>query len=294
MNKGIIPFILTIIMDILQIAVLLTVYNRKEKTLNCLNHLYNNSFKGNIDCYMTNDGCTDGTIETVRKYFPNVYIVEGNGELFWNRGMRKAWIEASKKDYDFYLWLNDDTELVENAIEMLIEHSLSKYNKSIIVGSTYHSHNDHTISYGGRKGNRKHTIISPHETKLIKCDTFNGNIVLIPRKVFKLIGYNDSFYRHSFGDIDYGMTATSMGLTNYIAPGFYGYCPRNNPIPIFRRKEKKLISRYKALYSPLGFNPIEDFHLNRKFYSLLFCILWFVKLHINPLFATNNEKNDRW
>ena len=59
---------------------------------------------------MTDDGCTDGTIEAVRDKFHDVRIVKGDGSLFWNRGMLKAWEAAStEKSYDYYIWLNDDT-----------------------------------------------------------------------------------------------------------------------------------------------------------------------------------------
>ena len=51
-----------------QIAVLLTVFNRKEKTLLCLKNLYQQTLPNEyrIDIYLTNDGCTDGTPEAAR------------------------------------------------------------------------------------------------------------------------------------------------------------------------------------------------------------------------------------
>lgn len=88
------------------IAVLLTVHNRKEKTLHCLQDLFTQEIpKGfQIDVYLTDDGCTDGTPKAVKMQYPQVNIVEGNGNLFWNRGMYTAWETAVKiKDYDFIL-----------------------------------------------------------------------------------------------------------------------------------------------------------------------------------------------
>ena len=87
----------------IKIAVLLTVFNRKEKTINSLNELYN-SFKlfnlenkYAIDVYLTDDGCTDGTSAEVQKNFPQVIILKSKGDLFWNRGMINSWKEAAKK-----------------------------------------------------------------------------------------------------------------------------------------------------------------------------------------------------
>lgn len=269
----------------MKIAAILTVHNRKEKTIKCLEALYGNICDVELCCYMTDDGCTDGTVEDVKEKFSQVEIVKGDGTLFWNRGMIKAWETAEKWDYDFYLWLNDDTILVHDAISRLMKAAKETKFESIIVGSTCISNSNRTLTYGGRGNNKKHTMIAPDESKMVECTTFNGNIVLIPRKVFKAIGKNDPFYHHSFGDIDYGLTANKAGFKNYIAPGFYGYCERNYPVPLFRRKGYGIIKRYKLLYSPLGYNPIEDYHLNSKFVPKYKCIIWFIRLHLNVLFT---------
>lgn len=272
------------------IAVILTAHNRKEKTLNCIKKIYENKDKGNWSCqvFLTDDGSSDGTSEAIIEKYPDVNIILGDGTLFWNRGMLTAWEKASKINPDYYLWLNDDTIIFENTLKKLIDSAITKNNQSIIVGSTKDSTGN--LSYGGRKGNRKHSIIYPHPNKEVECDTFNGNIVLVPNHVFNVLGYNDSYFHHSFGDIEYGLRAKRNGIISYIAPGFYGICERNNPVPLFRRKKYSLFKRYRLLYSPLGFNPIEDFHLNWKYYPWYMCLLWFVKLHINVLFTKDHTK----
>lgn len=272
------------------IAILMTVHNRKEKTLSCIrNILQQKKYQDvTIHIFLTDDGCTDGTNEAIKELFPDVTIIKGNGNLFWNRGMNLAWNEASKSEPDFYLWLNDDTILKSDAIYTLIKNADNTGNKCIIVGSTYASESIPILTYGGRNKNRKHSLIQPDKEKLIECDTFNGNIVLIPKNVFKKIGYNDTYFHHSFGDIEYGLRASKQGIKNYIAPGILGYCKRNNPIPIFRRKNISILKRYKLLYSPLGYNPKEDYHLNKKFYPRILCFLWFIKLHINVFFTKDH------
>lgn len=74
------------------IAALLTVYNRKEKTLACLRELFAQNIPDNyiLNVYLTDDGCTDGTPEAIAIEFPSVHIIKGDGSLFWNRGMYAA------------------------------------------------------------------------------------------------------------------------------------------------------------------------------------------------------------
>ena len=121
-----------------RVAVLMSVHNRRETTLRCLQLLSQQQYdisRFSVDVFMTNDGCTDGTEVAVQEKFPDVHIIQGDGNLYWNRGMIAAWSEAAKEDIDYYLWLNDDTLLYSNAVYELLVCS-ARHNDSVIaVGS---------------------------------------------------------------------------------------------------------------------------------------------------------------
>ena len=76
-----------------KVAVLLTVHNSLEQTLDCLRNCYQqiDSMKGDgmysFTVYLVNDGCTDGTAEAVEENFPQTRIIRGSGTLYWNLGM---------------------------------------------------------------------------------------------------------------------------------------------------------------------------------------------------------------
>lgn len=55
-----------------RIAVLMTVHNRKDKTVTCLRHLFNvpRVFL-TIEVYLTDDACTDGTVAAVKNEYPS-------------------------------------------------------------------------------------------------------------------------------------------------------------------------------------------------------------------------------
>ena len=270
------------------IATLLTCHNRKEKTLKCLKALYEQVFLFDIDLkvFLTDDGCTDGTAEAVHSCFPDVKIIQGDGTLFWNRGMLKVWQEAAKGNFDFYLWLNDDSYLLPDAINKMLVFSKKNEDKAIFVGTTQDSETNREITFGGRKLPHFKQVIPPDEDTPIECDMFNGNIVLISKHAFETIGFNDSYYRHAFGDFDYGHRARKLGIKMYITPGILGYCHIHRAIPSFQQKQNGLIKRLRLLYSPLGINPFEDFHYQYKFRSLIYSILHVIKLHINVIFFT--------
>lgn len=244
------------------VAVLLTVFNRKDKTLECLKRLYAQlPLDGyQVDVYLTNDGCTDGTPEAVKKQFPKVEIINGNGNLFWNRGMYTAWQEAAKKDYDFYLWLNDDTMLLPNSLETMMANIESRDNKAIIVAAIKAVEENKTTY----SGHNKNGLITPNGN-LQSCDTFNGNCVLIPRYVFLKVGNLDWKFRHAIGDLDYGYRAKKAGIEMFVSSSYLGECNNNPKLPAWTRKEVSLIKRMKNLYSPLGYaEPIPFFILKKE------------------------------
>lgn len=217
------------------VAALLAVHNRKEKTLACLESIRGQEGDWeDLDVFVLDDASSDGTAEAIRERFPNVNILAGSGSDFWSGGMRKAFDAASKRDYDFYLWLNDDTKLDDNALTKLFDTYRRLRDEgleaSIVAGST-RDPETRTLSYGG--------VHRPHPLRRFKfelvrpgleprqAETMNGNIVLIPRQVFQRVGNLDAGYVHSMGDFDYGLRARQRGCDVWIVPGTVGECRRN-------------------------------------------------------------------
>lgn len=269
-------------LNLTYIAVLLTVHNRREQTLNCLKYFYASQpvVGFQIDVYLTDDGCTDGTPEVVIEQYPLVHIVQGDGTLFWNRGMYKAWEAAVKqKNYDFYLWLNDDTKLYNDALINILSAYNQCINPSIICGAT-RSEITGELTYSGRFNNK--TIVP--NGMLQECTIINGNFVLIPDIVFQKIGNLDWKFRHAIGDFDYGLRAQKFGIKVYVAPQYIGVCEKNPTLPKWCLNSTPLIQRLKILYSPLGYaEPIPFFIYEKRHFGLIVALMHFLTIHIRVL-----------
>lgn len=275
-----------------RIAVLLTVFNRKKETLQCLEGIRSQHLPSgcSIDIYLTNDGCTDGTAEAVLKKFPEVYIVEGNGELYWNRGMYKAWKEAARMDYDFYLWINDDTFVYRRMMCSLLESSSLMKDQAIIVGVTRSS--DHVkTTYGGRLLDNSIPIPSG---KLVQVHYFNGNIVLVPRYVFDRLGNLDPYYRHSKGDFDYGLRAGEIGIQMYQVGEYLGECDLHSDVDKWCNPKVPFSQRWLALKRPNGMPPNEIFYMNYRhkglFNAIIHYLLVYVRCVCPQLWSQRNRK----
>lgn len=269
-------------MKINYLAVLITSFNRKEKTLKCLKLLFLNELPANyeIEVFLVDDGSSDGTAKAVKKSYPLVNIIKGNGSLYWNRGTYLAWETASKKeDFDFYVWLNDDVELFPNSLIDLITASREK-GEAIVTG-VMKSKKSNVITYGGR--DRKGNLIVPNG-KIQKSYLFNGNFVCVPKRVFAEVGNLDNTFIHSIGDFDYGLRALKKGFYSYISPNYLGLCDKHEKPPLWCQLGVPFILRLKNLYSPLGnSHPYYYMRYLLRHFGVLIALKNLITIHLRLL-----------
>ena len=251
---------------VIRLAALMTCHNRVASTTQSVCSLKSQTVPGiSVDLFLVDDGSSDGTAQTVRDLFPQATILTGDGSLFWCGGVRWAFEKAINKNYEFYLWLNDDTLLDQDALVRMLDTyrvvSRDESDATIVVGSTRDPRTGR-FTYGGWSRYRKPTgLISwkktpPHMERPLACDTMNGNIVLISKSVVDRIGNLDAAFVHSMGDLDYGLRAIKRGCRVYIAPGYCGTCASNDQSGVTAGSQAPLSSRWKQLLGPKGF-PIK-------------------------------------
>ncbi len=263
------------------LAVIMTCHNRRNTTLACLNALYQQ--KNYCDVYLTDDGSSDGTTEAVKAEYPEVQILQGNGNLFWVGGMHLAFGEAIKYQYDYYLWLNDDTFLEANAVSKLLQvhQNLTElgYPDSIVVGSTKDSITG-KATYGGAVKSKKwysnkFEFLEPSSI-IQKCDAMYGNCVLIPKNVAAKVGNIDTAFVHSLGDLDYALRARKLGCKIWVAPGYIGTCTKNAIRNSWADTNLNLLKRLKKVLQIKSF-PLKSWTIFCSRHSGPFWIFyWFL------------------
>ena len=260
--------------EICRIAVLMTCYNRRETTLKCLDAIKDQEELDDgiyLQIYLVDDGCTDGTNDAVQNKFPEIIVIKGNGNLYWNGGMRVAWKEAMKLNYDYYLWLNDDSSLKKNALSILLSTAdlllQETSNPCIVAGSMRDTYG--SFSYGGRKQRccwhplGKLDIVIPSDIPQ-PCDVINGNCVLVPDEIVRVVGILSTDFTHGMGDYDYSLRAKRLGFSSWIAPGYVGICLKNSFSGTCYDPLLPISERTALMASPTGLPPAREWMIFTK------------------------------
>ncbi|PZX51286.1 GT2 family glycosyltransferase [Algoriphagus ratkowskyi] len=282
----------------MKIAVLLTCFNRKEKTLQCLEKLYSQKSieKFELQVFLTDDNSKDGTGIAVKEKYPEVYVSYGNGNLFWAGGMRNSWRLALNTGviFDYFLLLNDDTQIFEDTLEKLINSNqkmkLSNQISNITIGTTT-DFTDGKFTYGGfklySKNRLKHILVNSVSQEL-DCDFGCANIMLVPYEITSKIGILNEEYIHGIADFDYTLQAKKAGFDVWVAPGVLGYC-NYDQVRNWKSMDSKLSERIEFLYSPKGLQYKEYMfflktHFPREIPSM------FIKFWVKTLFPFIYDK----
>jgi GT2 family glycosyltransferase len=220
-----------------RVVAVLTCFNRKALTLACLQALAVTASRAGVqpEAVLVDDASPDGTAAAVRERFPWVEVIEGSGSLFWNRGMHLAFGHAMQRGADFYLWLNDDTQLVPDALPSLLAQAAElerRDGRPAIVSGASAEPGSRTISYGGRVATSR---LRPFKFELVwsenealPCTALEGNCVLVPQRVAARVGNLDPAFEHAMGDTDYGLRALRAGFGLYVGKGVAGHCSPNS------------------------------------------------------------------
>lgn len=280
------------------VAVLMTCHNRVETTLACLRRLVPQLGNGD-KVFLVDDGSEDNTGAKVKTEFPEVDVINGDGTLYWAKGMRLAWETAIKsgRKFDFFLWLNDDVMLKPDAISVLIsDFDQLIANRSftpvrsgsltipVVVGACAMDESFAASSYAAT--NRKDERIEPNGVSPQKAEGwFNGNVVFIPFAAYAIVGMISDDYSHSRADYDYAERLKRKKIPFYASSNFVGVCRRDSRRVL---TEKGLAKRIRYLFMPGNTNLHDLWRYRRRHFGYVRAFVSCCHLMVHVLFA--NQK----
>ncbi len=286
----------------LKIYAIITSHNRRESTLKCLDCLASaaNTAGVNLKAILVDDDSTDGTAEAVEAHFGWVKVIRGDGNLFWNRGMHLGFAEAMKEGADAFLWVNDDTHIVDDALLRIIkiwQQLERRLGKPVVVSGATADESTGKITYGGDKAQSWLRRFTYHRVwdmnDAVECDVAQGNFLLVPNEVANYVGNIDPVFEHAVGDIDYTLRVRQAGFSIYVAPGIMGYCSQNPVQGTFNDKSLTLCQRWKAIMQRKGLPLRSWLHFTRRHGGLMWPIyfVWpYVRVVVSSILNAMNSK----
>ena len=214
-----------------KIYIVIAVFNRLKFTKDCLESLQKQSYR-NFQVIVVDDGSTDGTYQYLKENYPEIMILQGDGNLWWtgatNLGVKKA-LELSSSPDDYILTLNNDLIVADDYLAQLIHVSIQQ--KPCIVGSvSVNINNESKVVFAGLKWNKITAKYSkPKEftncynelqshNLFIQSDLLPGRGTLIPIDLFKQIGlFDEKNFPHYAADDDFSLRGRKSGLKLLVA-----------------------------------------------------------------------------
>ena len=251
----------------MKIAVLMTCYNRREKTLACLDALQKTSVSSGdiqLSIYLTDDGCSDGTAEAVRagNYAFPVHILQGDGNQFWNGGMILAWKAAiADGGYDGYLWMNDDTTVLPEIWQDLLDadaYCVEHYGQRGIYAGSTKDKKTGAFTYGGFDYYNKILLLDrfviPDGKSFQPCEVAHGNATYVSQEVVDKMGIFCEDYFHGGTDHEYTYLAHKAGFPVLVLPHYSAVCENDHIGKTRNHTKLPLKERMKLFNSPRGYN----------------------------------------
>lgn len=199
------------------VYILIPVHNRKVITLACLAQLKQYNALNDYVVVVVDDGSSDGTTEAIHEFYPEVIVLEGDGNLWWTGaialGMKYAYAQGAK----FLIWLNDDCRFAENALKYLV--SFCQKCEDTIVGCQGNDVDELTqIAFGGKRKTWKgYRFIDVPFGHTVSCDLLSGNLVCLPRSIVEKVGYPDAdLVPHYGGDSLFLIRAKKAGFQIFV------------------------------------------------------------------------------
>jgi len=282
----------------LYIVALLTSHNRRELTLRCLRNFFGQTFDSappDLRAIVIDDGSTDGTSTAIEAEFEDARVIAAGGSLYWARGMQLAESEAiANHRPNHLLWLNDDVTLDTTALERLLV-AASRYPDAVVVGAL-RDPDSGEITYSGVRQSSWHPLrtrlVEPADEPL-EADTFNGNVVLVPRPIYEALGSIDGGFSHAQADFDYGLRARTAGFRVVVAAGTVGSCRRGSRDGTFHDTTLPLRRRWQLVQGPKGLPMASHARFLRRHGGRLWPVFWaapYVKLIASSLAATARRR----
>ncbi|MBN9383792.1 MAG: glycosyltransferase family 2 protein [Chitinophagaceae bacterium] len=209
----------------IRIGAIIPTFNRKEslkKCLQCLQSQVQGEKPWFLAIIVVVDGSTDGTLHMLENEFPEVQIVQGDGNWWYTKSINEGIKKAQTLDCNFVLTLNDDLTFGPDYIGTILGDQLAGGENSIIGSVSLSSGEPRLITFSGvekidfllKEYNYlpKFSRIEETEISGVKPSVvLSGRGILYPMEIFHRWGlYDEKLVQYS-SETDFTYNASKQG-----------------------------------------------------------------------------------
>lgn len=215
------------------LSVIIVSWQVKDLLLQTIAALYNTEQNVDFEVIVIDNASNDGSVEAVKKYYPKVKIL-ANKENF---GFARAcWQGVELASTDYFLFLNDDTKVLDNSLSIIYQTLKKNKNYGVVGGMILNP--DNTIQQSVRRFPKvsdffilllklehlypsllnKYLYKSFNYHEAAQVDQVMGAFFITSRQVWnKLNGFDKNFFIW-FEEVDFCLRVKQLGLLVYYEP----------------------------------------------------------------------------
>ena len=203
----------------MKLSVIVPVYNEENTVRQLLKSVEAVQLQDGVEkeIIVIDDGSSDGTSQAIRDRFPNVYVLQGDGSLWWagatNLGIRHALQRSALAPY--ILMLNDDVEFDSTYLAQMQRGAVT--HPGCLIGTlAVYSEDPNRVFWCGQAASRRQCrygyVRRDRLSGCVPAKTLPGRGMLVPTEVFHRIGLLDekTFPQYA-ADFDFSLRARKAG-----------------------------------------------------------------------------------
>lgn len=205
-------------------------YNQNEFTTNCVHSILSSNHE-DFKILLIDNGSTQENYQNLKESIPHndkLMIKRIEKNIGYVGGINYGLNEGSKMKPNYFLIMNNDTILDEDAISELVDMSVKFQNKAIVTGKVYHFDKPNVIQDIGYFYSNRNTLqfrrIGLNEVDNGQFDTISERDMiddifwLFPVKLYRLIGGYSPYFWFNAEQADFALRAKREGFKLVFTP----------------------------------------------------------------------------
>lgn len=260
------------------VAIVIVSYNSEEHIAACLESVFGQRKSVTQQVIVVDNDSRDGSVELIRNRFPEVELVLPGANLGFAAGVN---LGVKHADAEFVLLLNPDTEILDHAVDVVVEFARKNSGHGLYGGRTLRPDGSlepsscwglpslwsmTLFAFGLTTLAPKNRWLDPESLGSWKRDTvrevgvITGCFLLSPLEVWNRLGGLDERYFMYGEDADLAMRAHAAGYRPIICPhatlihevGACSDTPVHKTMLLYRGKASLVRSHWKGVSQWLG------------------------------------------